>query len=229
MRPTYRTVLLTLVATAALAAFASASAFAALPEFSPAGGTGTKERIKFKIKAGEHNFSESNGNSWSGKSITGSGEITGAKEVSNVVLTVNEIHTLNPCTTSGGTLTTNKLSGRLGYINTAKKEVGLLLEASTPPVAKCHTEVEGDKEYRGAWIGALTPINLKSSHLTLTYKQALPGTQNPTKFEGELGVNNLAVFVQSSGFEQAKMAEVSGTELETFKRGEEALGLTIVG
>jgi hypothetical protein len=229
MRPTHRIVLLTLVAAVVLAAFASASAFAALPEFSPAGGTGTNERIKFKIIAGAHNFTESNGHSWSGNTITGSGEITGAREVSNVVLTVHEILSLGRCTNGSGSLTTNKLSGRLGYINKEKKEVGLLLEPPTQPVARCGTSEEGEKEYRGAWIGALTPINLKSSHLALTYRQAGAGNQEPNKFEGELGVNNLIVFNDRFGFEEAKMAEVSSTELETFKKGEAAVGMTIVG
>jgi hypothetical protein len=229
MRSKNRNILVALVAILAFGVVASASASAALPEFSPAGGTG-KAAIHFTVsQTGEDQF-VSNKHLWSSNGITGTGEITGSKEVSNLVLTYHEIHSNAPCTNGSGSLVTNKLSGHLGYINKAKTEVGLLIEPTTQPIASCsEIRFPGEvtkRELRGSWIGRIGPVNVKTESMSLTYK-AVAGSQEPEKFEAELGNHHLE-WAEVGGASET-MFDHGAESLSHLQKNEEAVALTIVG
>jgi hypothetical protein len=230
MRIKFKGGLVMLVAMLTVGVTGVSSASAALPEFSPAGGTG-KAAIHFTVtQSGEDNFVTSGGNSWWSESITGTGEITGSKEVSNLVLTYHGIKSVWPCTNTSGSIVTNKLSGRLGYINKAKTEVGLLLEPTIQPIAKCSESPFGqiiNREIRGSWIGRISPVNVKTSEMALTYKEAGAGRQESEKFEAELGIHVLE-WARVGGSTEM-MSDVGIEALSHLKKGEEAVAVTVVG
>jgi hypothetical protein len=97
-----------------------------------------------------------------------------------------------PCHTAGSQagneLYTAFLDGELGYINKAKKEVGVNLRNIHGPFITftCETKGKSDLTFvvRGSVIGVLTPVGPPPvTKLTLTFTQA-GGAQTPTKLEG---------------------------------------------
>jgi hypothetical protein len=152
----------------------TASAWAALPEFSKTGVTFVSKSGTSKLEAGEVAITCK-------ESKAEKGEITSVKVVSKLVVTFTgcEAETASKlkCKPNGetGTIKTNELQGELGYINKTAKTVGLELK----PVAaaenvfvdlssKClpleHNAVEN------GIIGQITPTNTPAKTGKLEFK-----------------------------------------------------------
>jgi len=170
-------VLAALVAVFAMSALASASASAALPEFVPTykGGnklTGSNGKVGFNLE--QFGDVECSANS-------ATGSISGPKEISNLVIKFSgcggEGRSALLC---GEKWETKPLTGTLGFLSKANKEVGLLLKSATGPVAECQTTYK--QKILGSVIGSIIQLHAKTFRLTFEtngWKQQL------TKFEGE--------------------------------------------
>lgn len=181
-----------LVAMFAIGALASASASAALPEFK----SGYKFPIPFTAKSNSVTLNIKGGGAYLCKTSTTTGEITGPKEVAKVIIKFNGE---NGCSgfckqpVHEGWWETKELKGRIGYLNKGFRTVGLLLEGTVEPFAKCNTPLFGGPEKLiGAIIGELSPTNTGTTSFALTYKQGVErGQQQITHFEGEEALHNL--------------------------------------
>jgi hypothetical protein len=122
---------------------------------------------------------------------TNLGEITGPQTgVVKIKFTKCAVKSI-PCNTPGlpaGEIATTILAIKLGYINKAKKEVGMdLLSATGAPVMEfmCGSALRG--LVIGSVIGRVTPINkpvVPPKTFLLKFTQAL-GVQKPVKLEGQ--------------------------------------------
>jgi hypothetical protein len=213
-----RTIGLALTAVLAICAISATAATAALPEFSTSGtftstsGAGTLETTS------PHETVKC-------KSDTTNGTFTSPKAVSKVevafkgckatVLGFIEVE----CKTSGASaeeIRTTALKGSLGYLNAAKKEAGLELEPESTTFAAF--ECAGEKiEVKGHVICKLTPVNTKTSKLTLTCEQS-GGVQKYTAFEGGPSSQILETKVASGSFRQS--AEEATDSITTSPEGE---------
>lgn len=173
---------LSLLAALAIGAAATASASAALPEFSGPfpkafsgkGGTVAIETVG-KVKA-----------TCTGSTTTG--EVTGAKQ-GKTTLTLTGCGAAGlTCASKGakeGEIVSNVLNVTLGYINKALKEVGVDLKPAKGPITT-FTCGPATIVVTGSVIGRITPVNKKvnaGKPFTLTFKQA-KGKQKPNKLEG---------------------------------------------
>jgi hypothetical protein len=172
--------LLTALATAmslallALGAFGSTSAGAAQPEISPSP-TGSNP-ITFTGSSGAVSFG--NGlQTLECASTSMTGQFTNPQEAT-AEIRFKECKALS----GSGLEDTELLKGRLGYINKATKEVGLLLEPASGEVfAK---DFWAGEYAAGGLIGEATPVNTLTKSIALKY--TVSGTkQVPSKFEGE--------------------------------------------
>jgi len=177
-----RIVGLCLVAVFAMSAVVAASASAALPEFS---GPFPKP---FKSKSGAVLIETASRVKARCKAGTNVGEVTGPKtDVVTLRLTGCEADGFK-CSTKGATegeIVSSPLSSTLGYINKAKKEVGIALESATGAAAE-FTCGPASVVVTGSVIGKITPINKKvkaGKPFILKFTQA-KGKQKPTKLEG---------------------------------------------
>jgi hypothetical protein len=171
------------VAVVAMSAVVAASASAALPEF---GGPFPKP---FKSKGGTAVI-ETAGIKLTCTALTDVGEVLGAKTGEVTVRLTGCSGDTFPCTSPGaaqGEMVTSELTTTLGYINAAKREVGIAL-AAVSPTPFDEFECAGFKiVVEGSVIGKLTPINKHvkpTSHFTLKFAQK-KGVQTPRKLEGE--------------------------------------------
>jgi hypothetical protein len=161
----------------------SASASASLPEFS---GPFPKA---FKTKTGAITIETVNKVKARCKAGTGEGEVTGPTS-GKLTARFTGCEVLNfLCTSKGaapGEIVANPLSVTLGYINSAKKEVGLAEEAATSgPLAEAMCGPVHVVE-TGSLIGRITPLNRKvlaGRPVKVKFAQA-KGKQKPTKLEG---------------------------------------------
>jgi hypothetical protein len=202
MRPKFRSMLVVLIGALALAAVASASASATLPEFQQ-GGKALAKTVKLTGKGGAVIFASKNKAEWTcgGSSLTG--ETSGASDVANIVVkftgcTLGGVK-ITHCTSPGAEeeeMISTQLSGRLGYINKKTEYAGLLLEPPTGKlIAECSSQQKTPAvELRGSVIGRITPVNKETTKFTLTY--AVSGAterykQEPTHFEGEEVIHTL--------------------------------------
>ncbi len=129
------------------------------------------------------------------------GEITGPSEVKVRELKFTEpLYGLgeHPCLNGTEVLKITGLIGRLGYINKAKKEIGLILEPKTQPFVKCENSHSGPEEYTGSVIGKVEIPGESSFSHEIAYKQE-KGKQFITKFEGEEVIHSLE-WHSSGGF-----------------------------
>lgn len=210
MRSKFRSVL---VGVLALAAVASASASAALPEFQQ-GGKALAKTVKLTGKGGGILFASTNsggenGDEWqcTGSSLTG--ETSGAGGVANVVikLTGCQVQAVQDhwCTSPGAKeqeMISTQLSGRLGYTYKETTHAGLLLE---PPTGKLIAECSDQRkaktvELRGSVIGGITPVDKETTKFTLgyNYNASQRWKQEPMYFEGEEVIHNLESAVLAS-------------------------------
>jgi hypothetical protein len=176
---------LALLAVCAITAVATATASAALPEFSKTGATVTGEAVggtTFETKGGTKvactGGSTSTGKIASEKTITGMKiAFTGCKSSGFA------------CTTEKakeGELITNAVVGKLGYINSAKKEVGLLIAPEKEGGNFFTFNCVGSLikvVFTGSVICPITPINTLTKEKKWVCKQT-KGVQSVTKFEG---------------------------------------------
>jgi hypothetical protein len=137
------------------------------------------------------------------------GDAKGSKEVANISVKFRgcKLFGSTPCQNGSepGEIATNTLKGSLGYINKAKKEVGVLL---TPAKAKgafaqfgcggvittvvgvgnstegAYYEPETTGGYDGI-ISPVTPVNTMTKALTQVYKVTATAENIPSKFEGK--------------------------------------------
>jgi hypothetical protein len=174
---------LCLAAMTAVPAVVSASASAALPEF---GGPFPKP---FKVNSGALLAETVSKIRATCKAGTNAGELTGPQTgKATLKLTGCEVFSLK-CSSAGaapGEIVSNPLSMTLGYINKAKKEVGISLEATTGDTVAEFTCGSVRVRETGSVIGRITPINKKvtaGKPFTLKFTQK-GGKQKPTKFEG---------------------------------------------
>ena len=175
---------LCLVAVFAMSSLLAASASAALPEFSgpfPKADTAKSGKLHLetvgKIAA---NCTAS----------TQTGEVLGPKTGTVTIRSTGCEAVGFKCNTAGaatGEIVTSGLGVTLGYINQAKKEVGLAL--ASPPSGAPFAEITCGPftvVEIGSVIGVIKPINKTvkvSKHFTVTFKQS-KGKQKPSKFEG---------------------------------------------
>lgn len=122
------------------------------------------------------------------KAINGTGEITGTYEVTAKLTLENCEQGGLLCHSSGSLIKTEQLSGRLVYVSSEPKKIGLDLEGpggthserSVFAKFSCATE---PVELRGEWIGTLSPLNTLTQALTSTYSHS-GATQEPDGYEG---------------------------------------------
>jgi hypothetical protein len=137
------------------------------------------------------------------------GEAKGTKEVANISVIFHgcKLFGSAPCSNSSeeGAIVVNTLKGALGYINKAKKEVGVLLEPAVKKgefvkficggflatVVGVGNETEGaaySPEKTGGYdgiISPITPVNTMSSKFTQVYTINAGDENIPSKFEGK--------------------------------------------
>ena len=86
-----------------------------------------------------------------------------------------------------GEITTSQLLGLVGYVNTAKTEVGFLFEPDNAPdfaTFKCKTILEDETLLvKGTFICPLSPVNTTTDNYHLVCNQT-KGVQNPLSFDG---------------------------------------------
>jgi hypothetical protein len=176
----FRMVGLCLIVVIGIPAVISSSASAALPEVS---GPFPKP---FKSKSGIITVETIHGTKASCKAGTNTGEITGAK-TGTVTLKATGCEAVGlKCTSEGageGEIVSKPLSARLGYINKAKKEVGISLESATGGLFvefKCGPVKVTES---GSVISKITPVNKNVKTFKLLFTQ-IKGKQKPNKFEG---------------------------------------------
>ena len=177
-----------------LALTGAASASAALPEFVPAeggfpikleGALSTTQAYFSYGGTGERAFGTCN-------SANVKGEITGAKAVSATLELKHCTHNFAGanCRTLGAPFETEILSGSasLVYINKAAGQVGIVFEPKPQPV-EVICNPEQPYKLRGAIVIPLTPLNTKTTSLSVTAKLApgVGGGQEFQKYENEKG------------------------------------------
>jgi len=182
MRSKCRTALLALVAALALAAVASASALAVeKPEFS--GPTG----VSVVGSGGTALFTNTGGTKAAFRSSKVEGKIASKTTLGSVALTFKESGGAEGvCTNaeSNQTLKVTGLNARLGWINKAKNEVGLMFVPPTQPLTVCTWEQE-KWDLAGEVIAKITPVGTPTSSFTLTFTDNETSKQLPQYFEGE--------------------------------------------
>jgi hypothetical protein len=160
----------------ALSAFASASASAALPEFTPKTSfLGSFGSSKFELEGSE--FAYSNG------TFSGNMPTTSTISETNFVFNLGK----KACYTKGEEMVWTGLKGKLAYINKEKKEVGLSLgEPVSTPIVTCIWTPLGYREEKisGALIAQITPVNTKTRKFKLKIFQG-HGEKEFTKFESQ--------------------------------------------
>jgi hypothetical protein len=148
------------------------------------------------------------------------GETSGTKEVKNVIVAFTGCKALGsaPCSNgpTEGEIQVNLLKGSLGYINKAKKEVGIMLTPVTKGGAFASficglgslnlattVGVAGKGKEKPVYltsghdqiISPVTPINTETTELTQVYSATAEDENIPNKFEGKpLSVLETQVF-----------------------------------
>jgi hypothetical protein len=175
-------------------------------------------------------------------SESASGEATGTSGLANVKVTFRGCILLGtiPCSTQGaasGEVVVNTMKGELGYIDKAKKEVGVLLEPATPKgnfaVFHCFSEAEETNSVIAVGVGnetegtayqpestggndgiisPITPVDAMTSTFTQAYTVYVsPGSQN------EEVVYNLPTKFESGPVTALEMFIEAG---EAYEKGE---------
>lgn len=194
--------MMVLVGALALSGVAVASASAALPEFN----NRTSSTAKFS-GIGSATLEYAHGSTYTCSEVTATGEIEPGKgkTMKNVVLAFKACSAkfCSPLTT-----TTKPLTGTLGYINQATKEVGLLLKPSSGPVAEC-TAITVKGSIVGSVIVEIGPIGKETGDLILHARQGR-SVQDPLHFEGESESHILESIFTEAGFHKVGEHEKFG-------------------
>jgi len=185
IRSRCRSVVLALSALAVCAAMTAASSSAALPEFEEgkeASLTGHPPPLTFASTWGAWVYSDF-GASFSGEMRHEPDQ----KRIFNATFNLTEGGAYG-CSQAGSKLVLPGLTGRLGYINKANKEVGMRFEPPKEPIASCNLFTGGTWQFAGGVIAHITPVNEFTKHFTLRfYKEGggVSNKQSPLWFEGE--------------------------------------------
>src|ERR1700689_257609 len=190
MRSKFKAMFVALLAVTALGAVASASASAAAkaPIFAKSSGG-----YPVKFSAGEEPEGVWNtGNATfhcSRSRVTG--EITSEKKVTATIVFTECASGGSTCANEGGTggeIKSNALEGTLVFISKATKTVGVVFKSKPGGARVSRFRCAGSiGEVQGSVIAAITPVNTKTKHFTLTFVQE-SGKQTPTEYENEEGV-----------------------------------------
>jgi hypothetical protein len=173
-----------LVLVGVLGAIAVSQASAALPEFvGPA-------PVPFTSKLKASTLETVGGLKVTCTAGADTGEVTGPKTLTiAIVFTGCQLNGL-PCSSlrSAGVIETSTLSGTLGYIKKAKKQVGVdLLSPAGGPFMTFTCGEDLQVAVFGSVIGKVTPVNKlvlpPKKHFTLKFAQKL-GKQKPIQLEG---------------------------------------------
>jgi hypothetical protein len=172
------------VATVVAVGAATASASAALPEFTgpfPKAFTSTSKGSRLETVGG---------NKTKCAADTNFGEISGPQTGSMTIIFTGCKLNKVPCNTPGtvpGTIATNALSMKIYYINKAKKQVGIdLVEATGAPFLEYGCGSATFVTVQGSVIGKVTPVNklvTPSNVFKLRFAQSL-GVQKISNLEG---------------------------------------------
>jgi hypothetical protein len=176
---------LALLAVCAMTAVATATASAALPEFSKTGATVTGKAVGGTTLETKK-----------GTKVTCTGGTTSAGTVASEKTITKSKITFTGCKSSGfacttekakeGELITNAVVGKLGYINAAKKEVGLLIAPEAEGGNFITFNCVGSlikTVVTGSVICPIGKVNTLTTTFTLACKQT-KGIQSVLKFEG---------------------------------------------
>jgi hypothetical protein len=166
------------------------------PEFRLTGG-GSFSRVKFE-GAATPSFSTETA-LWSFFNGSISGWITGPNEVAGVVFNLSE-GSAGACYTNPTSklYVTNELIGRIGYINKAAKTVGLLLEPTVDPIAKCQFRANLF-EHLGSVIGEVKKgVNENTTQFRVAFRQEQL-VNKPEKLEGEAVAHDLEYTSEGPG------------------------------
>lgn len=167
--------------------------------------------IPFNATSGEVTFEMGKGLRIVCKAGKDEGQISGAKTVGKVLVTLTgceEASFKSACETGGtaGEIKLGELQGELGYTNKSTKTVGLLLRpASGETVASfsCPGDIIHN-QIKGSFIGKVWQVNKMSKSGELQYRQE-SGKQEFTKFEGG-ATDVLEMEINESTFEKAAIA-----------------------
>lgn len=171
------------VAVFALGMLASASASAALPEFS------LRVRETFPVSysgTGGSAFWESSGYEFTCTTTTMTGTIAGAKTVTGTTLIFNGCKVEGKKCRSEGSenneqIRAEHLAGTLVYLSKTAKTVGIDFKPETGEFFTHLTCFGGGSKVRGSVIMAITSVNTLANHFTLTVHRG------STSYENEAG------------------------------------------
>jgi hypothetical protein len=179
MKRKSKTMLAALVAALALGAVASASASAALPEFS------AKTEFVGKLNASKWSWL---GREWSYSQGALEGTMATPNTLSGleVVFSGGSVRTCDNRGNNGerSELVWKGLSGKIGYLNKEKKQVGFLIGGSGNWASCIFPAYLWEIVFSGKLMGEITPINTKTKKFTVNFATA-KGSQQFTNFEGE--------------------------------------------
>jgi hypothetical protein len=151
---------------------------------------------------------------WTG--VTGSGTIEAPNKVSKatIVFTGSKVGTCSVKSPGkgGGEVATQLLSGPLGYIKSATKEVGIIYAGST----EFFLEIEASACNKailltGSVLGSLAPVNSETTKLIASFP-LFSGKDRYTAFEGE-GTQHILRYKESGGPEGEAPFECNEEEL----------------
>lgn len=197
-----RSVIVAVVAVLAFGAIAATSASAALPEFIPTGGAFPVGFTSTSLTGQEQILETTGGATVKCKKATTAGEFTSNGHLGSIHILFKECSTVvifeGPCGNPTASTKEILVQGlfHIGYTNVSKKEVGVLINSDTSPLAKFECEVLGIKEtvnVTGEVVGAMTGTfnTPRQTELTVSFsqtkgKQALQQITLPLVSETEL-------------------------------------------
>jgi hypothetical protein len=204
----------------------------ALPELGGANITSFSSPVTFTGEGGGVRLEWSGFRSENCNGLTSiTGEFISRKHIANAVVTWTTCNNPYECGNNGAkeTVTSEPLTGTLGYINKAKKEVGLMFGAeytsgTKPTWASRLTCSSYGVTPLGELIVPITPVNAKALKLKLT-ENGREGRQEVTQFEG--GAANQQLYWKELTQEPVPFSVRATAELERFTQGKGSLEVEI--
>jgi hypothetical protein len=211
----YRVLGLCLAAALLLVGATASNAQAAAPEFRQHGLLLAKT-VGFTFKGGFGQTSLGT-KKWSWSGVSGGGTIEGPNKIVNaeIVFTGSKIGacTVHSPGAPAGSVVVTLVEGRIGYLEEATKNVGLLL-SKTAAVFTEIAEAAGCNKaitLTGNAIGKITPVNSETTKLFASFLVA-GGKDQFTKFEGE-GEEHVLHYKEAGGPEGESTFECENEEL----------------
>jgi opacity protein-like surface antigen len=168
------------------AAVASSASAVEVPEFE-------KNAGEVEGSGGTATFNGEGGNRYSYQTTELEGKTKSKTELGGVTLKFLQGGEQEGCINIGKNgLEFAGVNAKLGWINKAKDQVGLMFEDPTQPLASCknytHLGAGETRYFLGEFIGEITPVGVTTSKYTITFKTADADEsweQLPVYFEGE--------------------------------------------